>query len=212
MSAATKTDAPAVTGYLQSVVKAYRMFMEKNPDAKVLGAPIIEEFVLEHGQAYGAHIPLPDDVQYGFAQQCFNNAFDWAYSPDSPYTYVEGYAHTTTFPIPVYHAWLINERGDVIDPTWRDGGHDCAFCLNTGKRDEEVVCEGCDSSCGYECTKEVTCFWCHGSGRDRDGHPSREGTQYFGVPVPRKLLTKTVISKGSYGVLDSSEARKALAA
>jgi hypothetical protein len=209
---ATTTDASNVRGFLATLVEAYRRYMDANPDARVLGAPIIEEFVLEHGQAYGPRIDLPDDVEHGFAQECFSNAFNHAYIPDSAYTYVEGYAHTPSFPIPVHHAWIVTERGEVIDPTWRDGGHDCAFCLNTGIRHEDVICEGCDSSCGSDCTKEVACFWCEGTGRDKDGHPSREGTHYFGVPVPPELLTKTVIAKGSYGVLDCEKARKALAA
>ncbi|MBX5212597.1 hypothetical protein HJB83_33820 [Rhizobium sp. NZLR11] len=39
-------------------------------------------------------------------------------------TYVEGFALDPALPIPVEHAWLVDDIGQVIDPTWDDNiGH-----------------------------------------------------------------------------------------
>lgn len=47
-------------------------------------------------------------------RQCFANCFEVA-KKDKRYTYVEGYC---TSLIPLDHAWLLNEKGEVVDPTY----------------------------------------------------------------------------------------------
>lgn len=207
MSSAT-VEAPNVANWLQTIVEAHRRFTTGPAAPNVLNPPMLEAFLLEHGQPYGPRIELPAGVEYGRAKDCYRNAFGQAFLPDSPYTYVEGYALTPGL-IPVPHAWIVNERGEVIDPTWRDGGRECGFCDN-GVETVEVTCEGCDADCDNGCTEEVTCFWCHGEGEQDHDHPSREGCEYFGIAVPRDVLTTTVLRKQTYGVLDDHEARKAL--
>ena len=76
------------------------------------GLPV-HEFVLHHGVV---HKPqrLPKKYKRGEQHQCFMNASHLVL--DNPkLTYVEGFAGHV---IPVHHAWCIDKRGKVIDPTW----------------------------------------------------------------------------------------------
>lgn len=76
----------------------------------------IEQFILKEGQEYRyedrpAYIPkMPD-------KQCYQNAFKLI-QDQSSLTYVEGFA---TAIIPIAHAWCVDSKGVVIDPTWQDG-------------------------------------------------------------------------------------------
>ena len=176
----------------------------------------IEKFILENGREFPTRIDLPHGVTYGKAKECFGNAFALA-AYDDRFTYVEGYAYTPGL-ISVHHAWIIDADGNVIDNTWRDGGTECAFCdgdkqvivnvCSTHEISNEIC--GCDEEeVGYE--DELDCEYCEGTGENRDGtgktyqHPSREGTEYFGIAVDKDTLIKTVLKKGTYGVLDSEE-------
>ena len=47
-------------------------------------------------------------------KNCYSNCLRIA-TRDSGYQYVEGYGMSV---IPIEHAWLVNENGEVIDPTW----------------------------------------------------------------------------------------------
>jgi hypothetical protein len=75
----------------------------------------VDDFVLRHGREM-----KPSSVYAGFAsgqmKACYENASKLAMSNDV-FTYVEGYAHSV---IPVAHAWCIDDKGRVIDPTWPD--------------------------------------------------------------------------------------------
>ena len=57
----------------------------------------------------------------GTPRECYKNAFDVLMEyPKPELYYCEGFATYAEATMPVYHAWLVNERGEVIDPTWRD--------------------------------------------------------------------------------------------
>lgn len=47
-------------------------------------------------------------------KECYKNCAMIAMSDDQ-YQYVEGYAMSI---IPIQHAWLVNAKGEAIDPTW----------------------------------------------------------------------------------------------
>ena len=47
-------------------------------------------------------------------KECYNNCAKIAMADDR-YQYVEGYAMSI---IVVEHAWLVNENGEIVDPTW----------------------------------------------------------------------------------------------
>ena len=168
----------------------------------------LERWLLEHGKPMGPRIELPFGVQYGKAKECFGNAFlEAAYKRE--HLYCEGFAYTPNL-IACHHAWLINDSGEVIDPTWRDGGNECCFCeggilvINQCIKHEVDIEEcGCDEDeVGYYEGEEVKCLSCNGTGVSEFDHPSREGTEYFGIVVDdTSWLVKAVLEQGVYGIL-----------
>jgi hypothetical protein len=86
-----------------------------------------EAVVLARGTSYTPPSSIEDNLrlmeQYGIEpgqpKECFENA-GRAVLDDTPgVTYVEGYAQGSI--IPVHHAWLVTDDGQVIDPTWGTG-------------------------------------------------------------------------------------------
>jgi len=60
--------------------------------------------------------PLPKGFKRGKERMCFMNAYRLAASRGDLH-YVEGYASHL---IPTHHAWVVDDDGNVIDPTWPD--------------------------------------------------------------------------------------------
>lgn len=59
------------------------------------------------------------DVQSGFLKDCFMNSGRCVLLDSVDLTYVEGFAISGGgIPLPVHHAWLVTDSGQVIDPTW----------------------------------------------------------------------------------------------
>lgn len=52
--------------------------------------------------------------------QCYRNAFQLASTDPENLTYCEGFAMVPDL-IPLEHAWVVDKKGRVIDPTWSDG-------------------------------------------------------------------------------------------
>lgn len=76
-----------------------------------------DELLARHGQKFQwSPGELPDGVPSGKLGECFLNAGRLALSSD--YRYCEGYAVTDGGLIPVPHAWVIDEAGNVVDNTW----------------------------------------------------------------------------------------------
>lgn len=81
-------------------------------------------FIVENGRFWTpkAYDPLPRFA--AFPKQCFSNCRKllsrFERSVRNRYFYVEGYAASgaLNFPFAVHHAWLVNEEGHVVDPTW----------------------------------------------------------------------------------------------
>ena len=75
------------------------------------------DFILQNGHPF-IPAPLPKDISRGIMKECFRNAF-MLMAAHSELIYVEGYASGV---IPVYHAWCVDQKGKVVDPTWGDDG------------------------------------------------------------------------------------------
>jgi len=79
------------------------------------GAWIFYDFVLRHGQAYDG-IPLPRRYAKRTPKACFYNARQLVRGSRT-LTYCQGYAMNNTLVFPFEHAWALDARGRVIDPT-----------------------------------------------------------------------------------------------
>lgn len=78
-----------------------------------------EKFILDHGTEYTFR-PLPKKYRLGVERYCFMNAARLALW-DRELTYVEGYGSSEiVLGFPMLHAWCIDTRGRVVDPTWTD--------------------------------------------------------------------------------------------
>lgn len=85
------------------------------PDAYAYRGPA--DLLLRHGRPYDPH-PFPARRTRGRPRQCYDNAFKLAARSRGRLRYAEGYAAGL---IPVEHAWCLDDRSRVVDPTWDDG-------------------------------------------------------------------------------------------
>jgi hypothetical protein len=101
-----------VIEYLQIVSR-----MSKN-----LRAPTIEGIVLQHGKPFTPPIiPRPQGIRKGKNKACYMNSYRLAMI--TGWTYVEGFAvFSDQIPIPLQHAWVIDEKNNVIETTWKTSG------------------------------------------------------------------------------------------
>lgn len=80
----------------------------------------IESVVLKHGQRFAPpQVARPKGIRKGKDHQCYRNAYYLAMEHDLQY--VEGFAG---FYVPMEHAWVIDEAGNVIETTWKTPGVD----------------------------------------------------------------------------------------
>lgn len=80
--------------------------------------------LLQHARTFASLDTNPDWFTRGHAKQGFDNATQVLVSRgtagDTGIRYAAGYAMDAELPIPMQHAWLVDEDNQVIDPTWRD--------------------------------------------------------------------------------------------
>jgi hypothetical protein len=103
----------------------WTQFVEANPDANVINAPdpslkypLLDAFILEHGQVFNNTNP-PPRFKLGKAKECFSNSWDYICDREHlDLTYVEGMAGVPG-QLEVLHGWVVDKHGNVIDPTWK---------------------------------------------------------------------------------------------
>jgi len=80
----------------------------------------IFDFVAKHGRLFGNCRPLPKGCVQGQPKACFWNAYVLS-SLRTELFYVEGFARREIGDADfiTHHAWTVNEKGHVYDPTWK---------------------------------------------------------------------------------------------
>ena len=76
-----------------------------------------QRLILENGKPF-LKIIKPTPFK-GEPKQCFQNCIT-ALLEHSYLSYCEGYIIDDDLPIAILHAWLVNDKFEVIDPTWDD--------------------------------------------------------------------------------------------
>lgn len=76
----------------------------------------IEEFVLMNGRTMLASLADPR-IKRGRKKECFKNSTLFALYSGEDCQYVEGYVLKASLPIPIHHAWILDEHEYVVDPT-----------------------------------------------------------------------------------------------
>lgn len=100
-----------IRGYLEKVTKTKRRIRSNKKYS------CIEEFVLKNGQEFRSR--NGNKIKKGKMKECFRNAFHLA--EDFDLIYVEGYATCSGLGFPIFHAWCVDQEGNVYDPTWKNG-------------------------------------------------------------------------------------------
>jgi len=120
MIAITEND-PFLYNYVRTMSEMMQSFRrDVDPNEPPLAYPGgMSQFLVEHGSFYRP-AALREDVKRGVIKQCFDNAYKLALR--RRWRYVEGYAISSTLPLPIHHAWAIDENDRVVDNTWRDIG------------------------------------------------------------------------------------------
>lgn len=104
-----------IQDFLRQCVDARRLLSVAAPP-QLNGYVGLDDFVLQHGR-YWTPAPKPRRIPFGPLKNCYQNASEA--SLRHRLIYCEGYA---CGPIPVLHAWCVDDRGRVVDPTWRKRG------------------------------------------------------------------------------------------
>jgi hypothetical protein len=83
----------------------------------------IQRLILEKGKPFLTRVKSPFK---GKQKACFKNCFQamWEYRE---FRYCEGFATDDELNLAISHAWLVNENGDVIDPTWDENITGCTY-------------------------------------------------------------------------------------
>ena len=85
----------------------------------VTGSEKVAEFMAEHGVWYTPpERPRPKGFRKMTDRRCYGNSFTVMHRG---FTYVEGWA-ANFMGMPIHHAWVVDDEGNMIDPTWRQVG------------------------------------------------------------------------------------------
>jgi hypothetical protein len=96
--------------YLESISKFTDQNLEDDRKFKCF-----EALVLEYGKPMPSTVRRPKEFRKMAYKECYANSLHLIFENDK-LTYCEGYAQHI---IPVAHAWVLDENGNVIDVTWK---------------------------------------------------------------------------------------------
>jgi hypothetical protein len=102
-----------ITEYLESLTKMMATMRKRELNTYLC----MEDFILKNGQGFNGN---RSKVKLGRSKECFKNAYLLADSRDDV-IYTEGFATIPKLNLPVMHAWCVDKKGCVFDPTWKDG-------------------------------------------------------------------------------------------
>lgn len=122
-----ESHAPALRQHLVAHVEAWSQLAKGQGLANALvgafgGPATLEQFILRNANVSGrGEHELPYCMRRGRKKkECFKNAYNEA-DPGGIFTYCEGFAMNTTLsPFPFLHAWIVNMRGLIFDPTLKN--------------------------------------------------------------------------------------------
>lgn len=100
---------------LKETLTRYRNWMEEMNPRPTWAHGSYEGLVLAEGRTFFP-APLPSDVEPTEVNECFRNALMLAWGSYKRFTYCEGYGFAGV--LPTMHAWVTDESGLAIDPTW----------------------------------------------------------------------------------------------
>lgn len=112
-------------GFIREYLGSFHKLAEMNGDRPVWGLQgmVKQADLLLSDQAEDFRgRSKPAEYAWGEMKQCYMNAGQLAIDYRS-LTYYEGYA-VGKASIPIHHAWVVDEDGEVIDTTWREDGED----------------------------------------------------------------------------------------
>lgn len=109
------------SGYTDRIIRDHIGWLVDGASGSYFGA---ENALLEYGRPMAGPRDRPAYLPAGEKRQCYANCVKAILLPCPRHQelfYAEGFA--TTKPgqfIPMQHAWLVDQQGHVVDPTWED--------------------------------------------------------------------------------------------
>ena len=109
----------AIEEYMNAL-RLLETFHAKEGGPKFTAPVLLHEFVLKYGKVYTGQT-LPSRYRLRTMKQCFRNAKAIT-ERSKALTYCEGFIASKDLPLILHHAWTVNRKGEVIDPTLRAFG------------------------------------------------------------------------------------------
>jgi hypothetical protein len=109
--------APTAKGHCELMAFAHKQLRS--------GLDSVEGFLLPFGEEF-SDAYLPDHLEVMEPRMCFMNCFELAGMMDD-LTYCEGFVLLASLPIPIHHAWCVDEEGRVVEPTITEALEELTF-------------------------------------------------------------------------------------
>ncbi len=121
---------------LLAILKVQADVIDKANESCQFRYKSVQRLILETGNLFIKKLE-PSPFR-GKPKQCFQNCFE-ALLRHSGFIYCEGYTIDDKLPIPILHAWLVNDASEVVDPTWNDKDSTGLTYFGVALNDEFVI-------------------------------------------------------------------------